>query len=362
MSFLHDILDKYRTIADSYSSERITRKICSDVAKQCELKKLTKKQEEEIQGYWKPLVHKRVDTRMHEVMLSLTGVFRPEFEPFEICREVQQRSMTFGAMRFFDDKNLYRSLLNGFNIPARVAEYNNGVCYLPEEGEAELPKKTMLERLQNIEDCIIKPSVGTSGGSGVCSFDVVNGVEINSNQPVEKVLDGYGRNFCVERKVHECDNLLQLNPTSCNTLRVHTMRNREKQKICLLSSYVRIGKLGAVVDNMHHGGTGARIYEGGILRNAVACYPYKTFCQTESGVILDGYKIDDYEKIIETCLRAHSSLPMFDLMGWDVAVDIEGKVIIIEYNPNPDVRIEQAIIGDTCLLENQEWVMKQYYK
>ena len=119
--------------------------------------------------------------------------------------------------------------------------------------------------------------------------------------------------------------------------------------------------MGQVVDNMHSGGTGARIYNDGTLRNAVSCYPYKTFNKTESGVNLNGYKILDYNKIIDTCIKAHSRLPMFDLIGWDVTVDKSGQVIIIEYNPNPDIRIEQAIFGESCLLENQEWVMHQYF-
>lgn len=344
-------------------TESTTQSIVRQVTSYCEMKKLTPEQAKAVQDYWLPLVHKPVDTRMHEVMLSLTGVFKPEFEPFEICREVQTRSMLSGAMRFFDDKNHYRSLLHGFNIPVRVAECNNGVCYLPESelGGAEISYEKMVETVSNVSDCIIKPSVGTDGGRGVCSFDTKDGIESNTGKEVADVLRSYGKNFCIERKVHENDNLQRLNPSSCNTLRVHTMRDRKEQRIRLLSSYIRIGKMGQVVDNMYSGGTGARIYEGGVLRESVSCYPYKTYSKTESGVELKGYPIEDFDRIVSTCLAAHSRLPMFDLMGWDVTVDKQGNVVIIEYNPNPDIRIEQAIFGDTCLLENQEWVMKQYF-
>lgn len=360
-SFLLRVKDTYEEYIDKRSTEAATVAIVKQVQSHCGLKELTKEQMNAIQDYWRPLAHKEVDMRMHMIMQSLTGIFKPEFEPFEICHQVQVRSMVPKAMRFFDDKNLYRALLSGFNIPVRVAECCNGIYYLPELGGAELSYKEVVKYLCNQNNCLIKPSVGTDGGRGIRSFDTKDGLEMNSKMQVMDVLSQYGRNFCIERKVIENDNLQRLNPTSCNTLRVHTMRDRKEQRIRFLSSYVRIGKMGQVVDNMLSGGLGARIHDDGCLRNAVSCYPYKTFDTTESGVKIEGYRIEYFDKIVNSCLAAHSRLPMFDLMGWDVTVDKDGNVIIIEYNPNPDIRIEQAIFGDTCLLRNQEWVMKQYF-
>lgn len=359
--FIKDKVEKY---LDERATERATKSVVKQVNSCCNLIPLSKPQLDAIQSYWQPLVHKKVDTRMHMIMQSLTGIFRPEFEPFEICHQVQQRSMMPKAMRFFDDKNLYRSLLSDFNIPVRVAECCNGVYFLPQStmGGAETDKEELIRGISNVSDCLIKPSVGTDGGRGIRSFDSVDGIEQNSKLPVCELISQYGSNFCIERKVKENDNLQCLNPSSCNTLRVHTMRDRNNHRIRFISSYVRIGKMGQVVDNMLSGGLGARIHEDGCLRNAVSCYPYKTFDSTESGIKLEGYKIEHFDKIINTCLAAHSRLTMFDLMGWDVTVDKEGNVIIIEYNPNPDIRIEQAIFGDTCLLRNQEWVMKQYFE
>jgi hypothetical protein len=355
------LYNKYKEKKTKRISEKTISEICNSVSKYCELKHLTKSQQDAIQDYWYPLVGKKVGTRLHQVMLSLTGMFKPEFEPFEICHEVQARSMDYRAFLYFDDKNLYRSLLSGFNIPVRVAECSNGIYYLPEQSSLEITYKEFVKYLSNQSNCLIKPSVGTDGGRGIRSFDTKDGLEMNSKQQVMEVLSQYGKNYCVERKVIENDNLQCLNPTSCNTLRVHTIRDRKEQRIRFLSSYVRIGKMGQVVDNMLSGGLGARIHDDGCLRNAVSCYPYQTFDTTESGVKLEGYKIEYFDKIVNTCLAAHSRLPMFDLMGWDVTVDKDDNVIIIEYNPNPDIRIEQAIFGDTCLLDNQEWVMKQYF-
>lgn len=43
-------------------------------------------------------------------------------------------------------------------------------------------------------------------------------------------------------------------------------------------------------------------------------------------------------------------------------MDKNGNVIIIEFNPNPDVRMEQVIFGTTCLANKQDEVLKQVYQ
>ena len=53
-------------------------------------------------------------------------------------------------------------------------------------------------------------------------------------------------------------------------------------------------------------------------------YPYFKGNKTESGIDISHYKIDNFDKIIQTVKKAHSQLPMFDLIGWDVTIDRGG--------------------------------------
>lgn len=366
----HLVLNSYSYLKNKYLgfvTSHVLNSLWKETSKDVKLKELTAEQKQAIQDYWEPLVSKKVSTRWHQLIYSITGVFKPEYEPFDIAMKVQNTLSPAFAQRAFDDKGLYHQLLNGFEFPTRVALCSYGVYYLPESGGLiEVSFDEFINGLLNITDCIIKPCKGTDGGRGVSSLDVVDGEVLGCSCDIKTYIiqfqNSFGYNYCVERKVHECENLQCLNPTSCNTLRVHTYRSKIKQEIQFLSSYIRIGKMGKVVDNAHSGGYCGRISQDGYLDRITRVYPYKCISVTESGVDISHYKIEGFDRIINMMKRAHSQLPMFDLVGWDVTIDTEGKVVIIEFNPNPDMRLEQCIFDYSCLGGYQEEIIKRVYQ
>lgn len=89
--------------------------------------------------------------------------------------------------------------------------------------------------------------------------------------------------------------------------------------------------------------------------------PYSVVKKTDTDITLEGYHIDNFQKIIDTCIAAHSRLPMYDLIGWDIAVDENQDVVIIEFNPNPDMRLDQLFFGNSCLLDSQKEIVSHVY-
>lgn len=343
--------------------KRTLEALYSQYSKGVVLKKLTTSQKEEIIEYWKSLTGKTVTTKWHELLSSLTGVYKKDYMPFEICMELQDALSPRSAQRSFDDKNLYRYLLKDFNISKRYVECSSGYWTKIIDGLAvESSRNEIINLLQNLGQCVIKPSIGTDGGNGVRLLDMHNGIDTKTEDTVGKILDEYYPNFLVEDRIVETSNLANLNPDSCNTMRVHTWRNRKANQIEFVSAYMRIGRKGTIKDNMYSGGMGVKVYSDGILKHGVACYPYQLFEYTDAGTAINNYNIEDFEIIKETALKAHANLPMFDLCGWDMGVDKDGNVIIIEFNPNPDVRIEQCILGGSCYQEHTEEVCKQVFK
>lgn len=353
------LIEKLKSAYFSYDVKMKCRRRLTYFKSNITMKGLSDDQRKAIKDYYQPLLGGGNFTcSWHQVLYSITGVFNKRYLPFDTYQYLIEALSPYSLQKVLDDKNLYRTLLKDFNIPRRIAECSYGVYYLPQLGKGGRRKAEVYEYLSNIENCIIKPSKDSSSGNHVASFSAeegkVKGEELNS------FLKQYGNHFVIEEKVKESENLSQLNPSSCNTLRIHTARVNEQ--IVYLSSYIRIGRKGNIVDNAHSGGICAKVNDNGTLDNAYIPYPYSEQEKTDSGIVIKGYKIEGFEKMKQTAIDAHSCIPQFGIMGWDVCEDQKGNPVIIEFNPNPDIRMEQVFFHDTCLGDYQDEILKIAFK
>lgn len=321
---------------------------------------LTPVQKKEVQDYYLQLTGKRVSLRWHSLLMTKTGVFNKRYLPFEIYDDIITSQIpSYTIMSYFDDKSLYRYFFKDFNLPERIAECYRGIWYLPQKGIGEVTYEQLLENCLELENCIIKPSKGSSAGIGVRELTTVG----MSKDDIDALLKSYKGNFVIEKKIDECENLKKLNPSSCNSLRIHTYRSSVQQKVEYVSSYIRIGREGKVIDNASSGGITCQILPNGCLGDfPCTVSPYKKIEKSDAGIMLSGYKIEHFPEMVETAVKAHSCIPLFGIIGWDICADKNGNVIIIEYNPNPDMRKEQLIFKDTVLLDKQEEILTEIYK
>lgn len=116
-TILFKIYNLLRNKLVQYDQNKALEAIWKDVTKHCSIKQLSSSQERQIQEYWKPLTGKTVSTKWHQLLYSISGVFKPEYEPFEVCMYVQNTLSSSKLQRYFDDKGLYRQLLQGFLYP-----------------------------------------------------------------------------------------------------------------------------------------------------------------------------------------------------------------------------------------------------
>lgn len=256
---INELYNKFHDLAVNYGRRQSLNRLYKQKTKGLSLKPLSKDQINQIQEYYLTNTGKRVDPKWHQLLYTITGVFTYRYLPFDIYEEMLWKLNSWKAKTILDDKNLYNYMLRGINIPARVLECNNGVYKIYDSstnnGGKETPKIKAIDALKNISNCIIKPSVGTSSGNGIKSFDTKEGKVVGYDGTLENFLEQYGKNFCIERKVEEHSNLAKLNPTTCNTFRIHTWRNRTTGNIEFVSSFFRCGRnKGGVVDNANAGG------------------------------------------------------------------------------------------------------------
>ena len=130
------------------------------------------------------------------------------------------------------------------------------------------------------------------------------------------------------------DSLAMFNPTSVNTLRVATYRSPIDEKVHVIASIIRIGGIGAFVDNACSGGKFARVdvQTGKVapeLRDANGgkYTSHNGIDFTELDFIVSGWEI-----IKDKCKEIAANVTHHRLIAFDMTITNEMKPVVIEFN------------------------------
>jgi len=73
-------------------------------------------------------------------------------------------------------------------------------------------------------------------------------------------------------------------------------------------------------------------------------------CDPDTKVGFAGKCIPGFAKAVATCVSLHASVPHFAIIGWDVAIDKDDQIKIIEWNGGHcDIKFSEAATGP-CFL------------
>lgn len=295
------------------------RKYYNRLRKTTTIYKLTASQKQEIHDYYYNKFGVKVSTKWHEILYSISGIYRYDYMPFDVYNHLIESFSPFAFKKVLDDKVLYDWLLPDVRLPKRLYSSCNGVIYsyMFGEGKQEILLSDLLAAISEIDNCIIKPSKNSSAGIGVRELKVSQGVVTDYDGSLEKLIKSYKGNFVIEEKVVCCTNLKDLNPSSCNTLRIHTWRNRQENKIEFVSAFLRVGRKDSLVDNGFAGGIAIPVGNDGVLSNSGCTLKnYKRYEKSDTDIIFKGYNIQQFDEMVDAVCKAHHNLPHFDFIGW----------------------------------------------
>ena len=294
-------------------------------------RKLTPKQKKEVQDFYKNMIGKEIPLYCHEYFYSRTGVFTKDYVPNNIYHcELVPKANVHHLQGAFGDKNMCDFLFPGENVVHSILKNMNGYYYY--EGKPVSEEEAIM-LCQNLEKVIIKPSK-ESKGIGVRLFSAKDGVTDLNERTISQLFKEYKRDFLIQEWVKQHEVMAALNPTSVNTMRI--LSYRSGMEVLIIYSVVRIGRSGSVVDNQCAGGISTTIDKNGRLgKTAYGGYSSDDIIKTDTGIILDGYQLPSYDKAIEMVKRLHLKLPFFNIVGWDVAIQVDGEPVLIEFNTNP---------------------------
>lgn len=183
-------------------------------------------------------------------------------------------------------------------------------------------------------------------------------VDNQGNLSVKKELfEELKKNGCiVEQLISQHYSLEKFNESSVNTLRIVTLLCADG-KPRVMAGVLRIGRAGKTADNFHHYGIAATIdIDTGIVNSPGIDREFRRYIiHPDSGEQIIGFRIPSWEKAVQLVKDAAMQVPSVRYVGWDVAVDVAGQVLLIEgnYGADPDVTQMPAREGKWTLFEDE---------
>lgn len=259
---------------------------------------------------------------------------------FHIFPYLVSRQMMFAYI----DKNNYEMIFPDVAQPKVIIRNQNGYLSYGRTNDYKLiSKNDAVSELLKYDRFIIKPSNDTGGGKGVRKIIIENG-RTKQGETLAQLLESYRQDYVVQEVVEQYEPFNRLNRNSLNTMRIITYRTRDR-KLVSLGGFIRFGINNCEVDNLGQGGACCRLREDGLIEDRI--FFAKSF---KKGFLKDmlGIKhlsVPNFSGVLDFCFDLHSKLNYFDLCGWDIAIDKEGKPVFIELNQYPDCESFQMVNG-----------------
>lgn len=182
------------------------------------------------------------------------------------------------------------------------------------------------ENIAGLDRIIVKP-LDEQQGNGIETFKCnISEEDDRSNyNRIMKMGDCIAEQYIVQ---HE--DVMKMCPTSVNTVRIATMNDNGECKF--LFAALRIGN-GDVIDNFHAGGVAASIdlETGELVSDAFDAEGNEFECTPATGAKVKGFRIPNWDKLLEVCRNVSGMVEGVNLVGWDFAITPEG-VDLIEGN------------------------------
>ncbi len=256
-----------------------------------------------------------------------------------------------------DNKLYFYLYYKQFNIKTpRVLMFNHGKSFcqnnkvfIVESSEDFLHRmRALFELNPSMNSVIVKKIYSSSKGSDIYK---ITAQEVGMNP--QSLHDLFKRitqsEFIFQETVIQHPSLDILNPSSVNTIRMDTFIDKNG-KAHVISGYIRMSTDNTFVDNIGSGGcmVGVDLESGDLKR-----YGYTNFHMNPTErltshpltkTVFEGFKIPLLQEAKELIAKSALLMPGLRLVGWDVAIGVDGPVII-EGNSDYGIRGNDLIYG-----------------
>lgn len=322
---------------------------------------LSREQIELVDNIWLKNYGKKISKDWHKLYTSYTGIFNEYYFPdIYFNTKILKILNPEKRKRYLSDKVLTPYLFSNLKEEkARTIKnyiYNCNGYFYGEKGI--ISYESALDIIKNVGEVIIKPSVDSNSGNNVKLLNIENGIDINSNMSTEEILKKYKQNYMIQEKIKQHESFAKLNPSSVNTIRLNTYIL--DGEIYNTPIAMRLGRNNSIVDNAHAGGIAVGIDDRGCLRKYAFSEKGEKFLEhPNTHIVFENYKIPKIKEMCEFVLKNHYRIPHMGIVGWDLTLDENENIVIIETNiTTPSIWFPQYCNGEGFFKENTERIIR----
>lgn len=300
------------------------------------LPKLTQNERKEIGEVWPCFDLKEKD-------LIYTKLYKKEygFDPYFICDYALQKILkTTNPLKLVEalaHKGLVDVWFPNLNFPIVYVRCIAGVMY--DKKMKVLTLEECIKIIKGVDTFIIKPTIDTGCGKGVKK--VYTGTK--SEEALVEIIKSYKKDFVIQETIQQAKEIEELNPTSLNTCRVTSILLNGKWDC---STIFKVGKKGADKDNWSSSYL-IGVTQDGYLKEFGYDNQLNKVYKTDLGHEFKGLQLPAFDDMISFVKENHIKyFSHCGIIGWDILVDQNNKVRVIEVNlKSPGVVGEQLASG-----------------
>lgn len=264
----------------------------------------------------------------HGWFKQVSGVFDPRYvAPCTYELSIIPRLQNVRLSQAWADKAYYCKRFPQVCFPEEVLYRINGT--LLDCDHRIINANAALALVRRYRRVLVKPTIGGRVGRGVSIWDV----ESMDDDALEHALAESGSNYVVQDVIEQHELLARLNPSSCNIIRINTLRLGSD--VFVLNSIVRFGVVGSCTDvSFIDGKEVLNIVgvtdDGRLHANVFDVHGRARSLETFN--VAAGTPIPGFKQACDLAKQMHKELHHFGIVGFDVAIDRRGEPVVVEYN------------------------------
>ncbi|MEI7038248.1 sugar-transfer associated ATP-grasp domain-containing protein [Fulvimonas yonginensis] len=146
--------------------------------------------------------------------------------------------------------------------------------------------------------------------------------------------------------IHQHDFFAQISPRSTATLRITTAREPDG-KVAVRAAYLRVGRAeDDVVSSRSHVRVALDIRTGALADEGYLHDWRRIETHPDTGFRFAGQAVPRFDEAVRLCIALHASCPHMLCLGWDLCIDRDERVRIMEWNARyNDIKFSEATTG-----------------